>query len=76
MPVVEVFATGRLAQFGLAEAGREAPRLALCQRAGDQQAQALLATEGRAREQVPLLAERCDHARAFAGLQLVQCRVA
>jgi hypothetical protein len=71
-PRGEVFATGRLAQCGVAPARGEPPRLALGARTVSQEPQAFFDTEGRDLGPVHLLAEGSRHAGQSQRLALVQ----
>gem|GEM_PF-1514138 len=75
MPLVEVFATGRLAQFRLAQAGGESPGIAFGQLPIYQEAEALFETEGRDFRQVQLLAEGFRHPMQAESLEFVSRRM-
>jgi hypothetical protein len=75
LAIVEVFETGRLPQFGLAQAGGESAVLALRALTIDEEPEAFFKAEGGALGHLHLLHECVIHPVQAQGLEFVQRRM-
>jgi hypothetical protein len=73
MPIVDIFATGRLTEFGLPQARGQPPVVALRECTVDEEPETCLEAERRDVRHLELFDEGVVHTGQFQGLQFVEC---